>query len=120
MVFLRSHARRFSPPPKNTCEMKNAPSSFARQSRRASPTPGAKRRLPDGHSCSGSSHGRSCARAGTLGHLAETDQGAPFERPRSYRSEEHTSELQSPDHLVCRLLLEKKKINMSQSDSTRA
>src|SRR5258708_21947323 len=26
-----------------------------------------------------------------------------------YRSEEHTSELQSPDHLVCRLLLEKKK-----------
>src|SRR5258708_29930055 len=27
----------------------------------------------------------------------------------SHRSEEHTSELQSPDHLVCRLLLEKKK-----------
>src|SRR5258708_26231055 len=26
------------------------------------------------------------------------------------RSEEHTSELQSPDHLVCRLLLEKKKL----------
>src|SRR5258708_12614252 len=25
-----------------------------------------------------------------------------------HRSEEHTSELQSPDHLVCRLLLEKK------------
>src|SRR5258708_16477740 len=28
-----------------------------------------------------------------------------------FRSEEHTSELQSPDHLVCRLLLEKKKYN---------
>src|SRR5438552_10221421 len=28
---------------------------------------------------------------------------------RGRRSEEHTSELQSPDHLVCRLLLEKKK-----------
>src|SRR5258708_31670493 len=27
---------------------------------------------------------------------------------RKGRSEEHTSELQSPDHLVCRLLLEKK------------
>src|SRR5207244_11457781 len=27
---------------------------------------------------------------------------------REARSEEHTSELQSPDHLVCRLLLEKK------------
>src|SRR5258708_21556961 len=30
---------------------------------------------------------------------------------RGLRSEEHTSELQSPDHLVCRLLLEKKKTN---------
>src|SRR5258708_30016878 len=30
--------------------------------------------------------------------------------PLYIRSEEHTSELQSPDHLVCRLLLEKKKI----------
>src|SRR5256885_11736604 len=30
------------------------------------------------------------------------------------RSEEHTSELQSPCNLVCRLLLEKKKRNMSQ------
>src|SRR5207244_11581845 len=29
-------------------------------------------------------------------------------RPNGKRSEEHTSELQSPDHLVCRLLLEKK------------
>src|SRR5438552_13899597 len=29
--------------------------------------------------------------------------------PWRVRSEEHTSELQSPDHLVCRLLLEKKK-----------
>src|SRR5258708_28235280 len=28
------------------------------------------------------------------------------------RSEEHTSELQSPDHLVCRLLLEKKNNNV--------
>src|SRR5438552_4942886 len=28
-----------------------------------------------------------------------------------HRSEEHTSELQSPDHLVCRLLLEKKKFH---------
>src|SRR5438552_11412651 len=33
------------------------------------------------------------------------------------RSEEHTSELQSPDHLVCRLLLEKKKIRTRQEHS---
>src|SRR5207244_6120979 len=32
-----------------------------------------------------------------------------FRYPHAQRSEEHTSELQSPDHLVCRLLLEKKK-----------
>src|SRR5690348_17459269 len=31
------------------------------------------------------------------------------------RSEEHTSELQSPVHLVCRLLLEKKKVNHSRN-----
>src|SRR5258708_21110354 len=37
------------------------------------------------------------------GHLHVPD------REDVLRSEEHTSELQSPDHLVCRLLLEKKK-----------
>src|SRR5438552_10211137 len=39
-------------------------------------------------------------------------RGPDRPRPRNSstsRSEEHTSELQSPDHLVCRLLLEKKK-----------
>src|SRR5207244_11062652 len=40
---------------------------------------------------------------GPLGCLLEILHGA-----RAVRSEEHTSELQSPDHLVCRLLLEKK------------
>src|SRR5258708_17918475 len=38
--------------------------------------------------------------------------------PRRSRSEEHTSELQSPDHLVCRLLLEKKKHNISTHPTT--
>src|SRR5258708_35222610 len=35
----------------------------------------------------------------------------PSADKKRVRSEEHTSELQSPDHLVCRLLLEKKKIH---------
>src|SRR5258708_25496685 len=35
--------------------------------------------------------------------------------PQAARSEEHTSELQSPDHLVCRLLLEKKKKDICAS-----
>src|SRR5256885_6644137 len=36
------------------------------------------------------------------------------------RSEEHTSELQSPCNLVCRLLLEKKKINSQRECASRA
>src|SRR5258708_27958216 len=36
---------------------------------------------------------------------------------RQGRSEEHTSELQSPDHLVCRLLLEKKKTPTDGTDN---
>src|SRR5258708_23787394 len=39
------------------------------------------------------------------------------ERKRMDRSEEHTSELQSPDHLVCRLLLEKKNKAIPTFDS---
>src|SRR5258708_28381984 len=38
--------------------------------------------------------------------------------PRLDRSEEHTSELQSPDHIVCRLLLEKKKASNRFYDTT--
>src|SRR5207244_7830131 len=63
---------------------------------------------------------RSMARVGRLVRTGRTDR--PFLAVRSEingsmrrvslffreRSEEHTSELQSPDHLVCRLLLEKK------------
>src|SRR5258708_22215714 len=42
--------------------------------------------------------------------LAPTNRKlAPGSWSECWRSEEHTSELQSPDHLVCRLLLEKKK-----------
>src|SRR5437764_6935539 len=44
-------------------------------------------------------HGSSTA----LGHSRS------WQRQRAARSEEHTSELQSPMYLVCRLLLEKKK-----------
>src|SRR5258708_28814282 len=38
-------------------------------------------------------------------------QAQAYDWSPAFRSEEHTSELQSPDHLVCRLLLEKKKNN---------
>src|SRR5690348_18085997 len=56
-----------------------------RSARRRAPSRTRNPRFPDGRRC----------RAGGSGR----------------RSEEHTSELQSPVHLVCRLLLEKKKTN---------
>src|SRR5215475_15714600 len=44
-------------------------------------------------------------------------QGRKF--PLSLRSEEHTSELQSRENLVCRLLLEKKKKKKKKGDITK-
>src|SRR2546426_3397189 len=41
----------------------------------------------------------------------------PGARGRRFRSEEHTSELQSPCNLVCRLLLEKKKTNLTSKEA---
>src|SRR5258708_14564591 len=43
------------------------------------------------------------------GGLGDTRGFSDHLKAFAKRSEEHTSELQSPDHLVCRLLLEKKK-----------
>src|SRR5258708_11025643 len=45
----------------------------------------------------------------TTSVAAAGSRGSKSRFTRFRRSEEHTSELQSPDHLVCRLLLEKKK-----------
>src|SRR5258708_31755709 len=47
--------------------------------------------------------------------VSSSSTHAQWLRPRS---EEHTSELQSPDHLVCRLLLEKKNYLRSDNDYT--
>src|SRR5256885_4755698 len=47
---------------------------------------------------------------GRLASLAGEPPSAPPEPGAAPRSEEHTSELQSPCNLVCRLLLEKKNI----------
>src|SRR5687768_17954027 len=53
------------------------------------------------------------------GPYARAAAGAERERVFApYRSEEHTSELQSRLHLVCRLLLEKKKKNKKREEQT--
>src|SRR5438094_7807549 len=52
---------------------------------------------------------RSCSRHRTIASWIPRRSGASPARRRIARSEEHTSELQSPYDLVCRLLLEKKK-----------
>src|SRR5687768_18148097 len=52
--------------------------------------------------------------------VTSTATGAPATRPRATRrSEEHTSELQSRLHLVCRLLLEKKKKKRNKYHTTQ-
>src|SRR5690348_17548867 len=58
---------------------------------------------------------RSCRRGRPGGRAAAHRRAALTTRARTprARSEEHTSELQSPVHLVCRLLLEKKKWKLS-------
>src|SRR2546429_6148295 len=52
------------------------------------------------------------ARGGGRGRAPRPSRARRLNRPRWRRSEEHTSELQSRLHLVCRLLLEKKKNNI--------
>src|SRR5256885_3713184 len=66
---------------------------------------------------------RCCAlRAESAGHRRASHRGPQDTRRCRARSEEHTSELQSPCNLVCRLLLEKKKqsTNCSRSISVTA
>src|SRR3712207_9007023 len=55
-----------------------------------------------------------------LGLPAGEDRRAVGARRRAHRSEEHTSELQSRQYLVCRLLLEKKNKKIMNNNMTRS
>src|SRR5258707_11460155 len=62
---------------------------------------------------------RPLRRGDVLGLLARAHPLVPrFDRGRVQRSEEHTSELQSRQYLVCRLLLEKKNIRKAQFNAS--
>src|SRR5215216_6142310 len=114
-----------------------------RQARRrvAHPPPGAHLNEPPFAAGYGDAHPRASARSRTCAHgpvSATTPSSSRTARSASpsanaiwcvvrntavparlrSRSEEHTSELQSPDHLVCRLLLEKKKNNKTHDTHT--
>src|SRR3712207_7962175 len=67
------------------------------------------RRLRDGHPA-GAARPRRRPRGRGRGHGGRGRLRRPHGAPRRPRSEEHTSELQSRQYLVCRLLLEKKKM----------
>src|SRR3712207_8969887 len=69
----------------NTVQLKSSPTSTARAPRAAPPT------------------------IASPGARSARESGRPAPSSRGPRSEEHTSELQSRQYLVCRLLLEKKK-----------
>src|SRR5690348_17709529 len=71
------------------------------------PPPSAVDRENPGDSCASELMSRPCNGKSSICFISMVVLIAPA----SVRSEEHTSELQSPVHLVCRLLLEKKKKN---------
>src|SRR5690625_6406918 len=58
-------------------------------------------------------NGGTCLNVGCIPSKALLDSSHKFYEAQNDRSEEHTSELQSRGHLVCRLLLEKKKTRLS-------
>src|SRR3989442_9501405 len=58
-------------------------------------------------------------RTGVAGPRPQPDCAYLHTERRKRRSEEHTSELQSRPHLVCRLLLEKKKKTQKNQDNTQ-
>src|SRR5256885_6495892 len=58
--------------------------------------------------------GQQSLRAGRIVHI-ETPKTIADGAQTQHRSEEHTSELQSPCNLVCRLLLEKKKKKQAEN-----
>src|SRR5207244_10704506 len=84
-------------------------SSGPRQSS-ASPSPILRPRCGGHRGCCCGLAERLAGRTPTVRRLERgIDRPRPGTSSEVLRSEEHTSELQSPDHLVCRLLLEKKK-----------
>src|SRR5256885_3972632 len=86
---------------------------FRSQHQVASPTistrTGQRSALPLSSQCKIASQPRSTNQLGSTSEASPQRSSGGSEMDQVIRSEEHTSELQSPCNLVCRLLLEKKK-----------
>src|SRR5690606_39451423 len=96
--FVRFHLHTHSFPTRRSSDLRSSATSPAR-------SPSARRAIS-----SSSSVPTTSARTGpSTGSCAASSTTWSWASTRSSRSEEHTSELQSRENLVCRLLLEKKK-----------
>src|SRR5690606_41402368 len=84
--------------------------------RRSSDLCGSRGASPASHA---SSHSRRQALYFSNACASSPDSDQALSGSGAPRSEEHTSELQSRENLVCRLLLEKKKKDMAATDSSR-
>src|SRR3989442_13787705 len=66
-------------------------------------------------------HSATAGIGSTLAHMSASGGVREYHAARRHvRSEEHTSELQSRPHLVCRLLLEKKKKNLQNQSEDKS
>src|SRR5690606_41939280 len=105
-TFLVLFFSLFPPPPGSTLfpytTLFRSRQAAGRRSAERSPAPCTQRRK--------SGMSRSSSRRGRTGSSSKT-RGTSKDRCSAPRSEEHTSELQSRENLVCRLLLEKKKVS---------
>src|SRR5690348_18186093 len=76
-------------------------------------------RMGEGGAGSNPRSGASSNEQGSSSNSGSNEQEPSSDSKSSSRSEEHTSELQSPVHLVCRLLLEKKKKKKNTHNTVR-
>src|SRR5690606_40019815 len=86
---------------------------------RPSPGAGAPGSLGPGRGRSGARWAQPSTGTGESGCCCGTSCASELPCPAAPRSEEHTSELQSRENLVCRLLLEKKKTIITKIQSTQ-
>src|SRR5947208_1994366 len=100
----RSPTHRHAFPPRRSSDLVHRPARPAARRRAAGADPARPAARGHGLAADRSAHRHRAGRRGDVG-AERLGRGLQAALRRSVRSEEHTSELQSPDHLVCRLLL---------------